>query len=497
MLDLSAFGSPRAVVLTAAGTSGFAGTEASVSTGFSNIDTITAPVAAGDQLTGDDATSDWNLAAVTTYTSGGQTVTFSGFNTLTGGALNDTFHVTAAQSLVLQGGAGSDTFDIDAVLTGSIDAGADSDTLDIGATVSGAVNGGAGIDTLQGSLIDLVVLTNSDISGFDGTEDSLNAGGANGFTDFETIVGNGGTLTGENLAATWLLDGTPTYTESGVSLNFSGFATLQGGTAVDTFNVTAASTFDLNGGNGNDVFDIDAIVTGAIDGQGGDNTLRGDVINAVLLTSSDAGGFDGDEPDIIGSFDNIRTLVGNGGTLTGQNATSTWTLNTAPTYATGGNTLNFSGFTTLAGGSGDDTFDVFAADFARAVTLAGNDAANDTLNFNAQSLSVVATPTMISAGSTVVTFGTIENVNITNLAATLTINGTNADNTLLVIEDGSGNVTYQLDGGAIVQVPSTTAIVFNAGDGDDELIVDYSATNGFFTNPITYHGGTQGPVVIG
>ena len=78
--------------------------------------------------------------------------------------------------------------------------------------------------------------------------------------------------------------------------------------------------------------------------------------------------------------------------------------------------------------------------------------------------------------------------------ATLTINGTNANNVLTVKEDGSGNVTYKLDGDPAVQIPAATAIIFNAGDGDGQLVVDYSPTvtmGGFFTNAITYNGGTQ------
>jgi hypothetical protein len=173
---------------------------------------------------------------------------------LNGGSSTDDFNVTAASAVSLSGGGGTDTFDIDGTITGFVD-------------------GQTGADVLQGNLIDAVSLGNANVNGFDGNESSIGAG----FNDVETITGNGGTLTGQNLASTWDLDGSPTYTEGGDTLNFSGFATLAGGSDVDQFNVTAASAFDLQGGGGNDVFDVDAALTGSDQrNHSGADTLQGE-----------------------------------------------------------------------------------------------------------------------------------------------------------------------------------------------------------------------------
>ena len=332
------------VVLTASTANGFTGTEADVTAGFAGIDTLTGTGAAGSSLTGENVVSTWGLDGTPTYFDGAQTLNFSGFATLQGGIAADTFNVTAATAEILKGGNGNDLLDIDAKLTGSID-------------------GEAGADTLQGDVIDVVVLTASTANGFTGTEADVTAG----FAGIDTLTGTGAvgsSLTGENVLSTWGLDGTPTYSDGPHTLNFSGFATLQGGTAADTFNVTAATAEILKGGNGKDLFDVDAKLTGSVDGEAGADTLQGDVINVVVLTKSTANGFTGTEADITGGFAGIDTLTGTGAagsSLTGVNAVSTWGLDGTPTYFDGAQTLDFSGFATLQGGTDADTFNVTAA----------------------------------------------------------------------------------------------------------------------------------------
>ena len=58
-----------------------------------------------------------------------------------------------------------------------------------------------------------------------------------------------------------------TDTVSTRTLSHSGFATLQGGSAIDTFNVRRSASKNLLGGDGVDVFNLDAALTGTIDGQ--------------------------------------------------------------------------------------------------------------------------------------------------------------------------------------------------------------------------------------
>tara|TARA_R110002072_G_scaffold243821_2_gene403150 strand:- start:147970 stop:171135 length:23166 start_codon:yes stop_codon:yes gene_type:complete len=233
---------------------------------------------------------------------------------------------------------------------------AGNDTLTIGNALADPVtfNGGTGSDTLDISALGSSAAINTvDGNGGDGTYT-----GGNSFSDIETLTGNSGTLTGPNATATWGLDGTPTITVSGNSVAFSGFATLLGGTSADTFNVTAASAFNLFGGTGADVFDIDAVLTGAADGEAGNDTLQGDLIDAATITTLDANGADGTEASVTGGFANVETITGNGGTLTGPNATATWDLDGTPTVTVSGNSVAFGGFAILQGGSSVDTFNV-------------------------------------------------------------------------------------------------------------------------------------------
>ena len=156
-LDLSGYTTVLDVNLTSTGaTDGFDGNTTGSATDpitgtFSDIDTIKAGSSGNDTLTGLATAGTWNLNAVTTYVNG-NTLTFSGFDTLDAGAGGDTFKILANQTLNLNGGAGADSFLFSngKVLTGSIDGEGGSDTLDlslystnlsVNLTTVGATNG--------------------------------------------------------------------------------------------------------------------------------------------------------------------------------------------------------------------------------------------------------------------------------------------------------------------------------------------------------------------
>ena len=92
--------------------------------------------------------------------------------------------------------------------------------------------------------------------------------------------------------------------------------------------------------------DLDAVLIGSIDGESGIDTLQGDLIDAVILTGTNGAGlgFNGTETSINGGFYEIENITGNGGTLTGRNISSTWSLAASPTYNDGTNTLGIIGF---------------------------------------------------------------------------------------------------------------------------------------------------------
>src|SRR5262249_36423444 len=150
------------------------------------------------------------------------------------------------------------------------------------------------------------------------------------------------TLQGSNSNASWKITGPDTGTLGNVS--FSSVGNLIGGSGQDTF-----------------AFSDNAVVSGTIDGGGGKDTIDWSAYmsgrHGTLIGAGGVDGFAGSESSIVGGFTDIDSLVGGAGqdTLTGLNAPATWTLLATDTYAST-NTLTFSGFENLVGGSGPDRF---------------------------------------------------------------------------------------------------------------------------------------------
>ena len=275
-------------------------------------------------ILGPNEAAAWNISGITgSLSSASGTIDFSGVSTLQGGSAVDTFTLGSASTFNLKGGDGLDVFALGGNwLTGSI----------AGEAAGGSITGiGSATLTAVGTT-----------AGFNGT--SANVSG--GFTDISDLSGSG-TLQGLDAVSSWATNGTSgTYTSTN-ALTFSGFGTAQGGNQADTFNVTAATTLNLKGGAGNDVFDIGAALTGSVNGETGSNTLQGSQISDVTLSGSAADGYAGTTAAVSGGFTNIRTFTGSGaGTLTGENAVSTWNLGASKTYDdnAGNGTLTFSGF---------------------------------------------------------------------------------------------------------------------------------------------------------
>ena len=211
------------------------------------------------------------------------------------------------------------------------------------------MDGGTGTNTLN--VAGSVTLTGSENDGsevgYAGTNGNLGTSGFVGISVLNDTNATPDALSGESGAyGTWTVgessSDTSTYadnTGTGVSLTFSGFSTLNAG-AGDTFNLTTdpSTGFTINGGAGTD-------------------TLTG-VFNPVLSSSSGSG-FSGTADNTI-SFTAIDVLDGTG-SLSGENAASTWTVyasSDSSTYYDGSSTLTFSGFNTLDAGTGGDTFNV-------------------------------------------------------------------------------------------------------------------------------------------
>lgn len=495
------------VALTGAGTTdGFAGTEGDVTAGFDNIDAITGT---GGTLKGLDAASTWDLndlvSFLPTYSSGANSLTFGGFGTLQGGSNVDTFNINTTVNFNLKGGAGADVFNLVTALTGSL-------------------NGEADTDVLQGSAINNVTLTSSGVNGFSGNENSITGG----FAEIDSLVGNGsGSLTGISVNSTWTLDGlAPTYKTASATLDLVGFTTLQGGSAVDLFNVTGDSAFELNGGLGNDKITINgATLTGSANGGGGNDTLDGQnstgplnlfggdgldvLIGGASADSLDGGlgndrlyGQAGDDTltggagndSLNGGADNDRVVEAINGNatvtntrITGGNGTDTLTqieeveltgnasnnLLDASAYTLGAVTLNGGdGNDTLAGGTnfgdvldGGDGVDLVKANVTGTVTLSDADLVSSGIT---DVLSNIETASLTGSASD-------DNIDATSFTGNATITGGAGNDTIVgaagasLLNGNNGNdvITGQAENDSLLGGAGNDTL--DGGDGDDRI----------------------------
>ena len=321
---------------------------------------------------------------------------FSGFGNLTGGAGDDTFHLTGTGSSIqnIDGSGGTNTLNVNGKGTGSqvnlgagsasgvsgfanissfvgggtgytlLNASAGGDTYNITGANSGNVSGfsfsgfgnltgGAGSDIFQ------LTATGSSIENIDGSggTNSLNiygkgtgsqvnlgagsASGVGGFTNIGIFGGGGTGYTLLNASAggdTYNITGADSGNVSGVG--FTGFGNLTGGAGDDTFHLTSAGSSIEN-----------------IDGSGGTNTLdiSGSADREIDLGNPSISG-------ISGGYTNITSFAGGGTGYTLLNASAggaTYNI----TGANSGNVsgISFSGFGNLTGGAGDDTFHLTSA----------------------------------------------------------------------------------------------------------------------------------------
>jgi hypothetical protein len=193
-------------------------------------------------------------------------------------------------------------------------------------TVDGAVNAGAGVAALTAGTN---VTTSAAVSGA-----SVNV--QFGQSAAGVFTANGGTT-------------------------FTGATTVTGGGSGNNFNVNTPIAANLIGGAGSDTFTLASALTGSVNGgAAATDTLQGAALsNATLTVAGPAHGFSGTISGVSAGFQNIDTLNATG-TLTGANTTATWTgsVSNAGSYTDGSNTLTFSGFGNLTGGTGNDTFNV-------------------------------------------------------------------------------------------------------------------------------------------
>lgn len=416
-------GGTDADVLANAGDVELSGSQAGTAAGgtsFSEIETLASGGAFS--LTGTGAAEAFVVNAANGGTVAG--LTFGGYDTLNGAGGSDSFTISGGSVVTLNGGTGADTFDFNGGTVASVSGGDDADTFNLGAGGVGTMAGGDG-----GT--DADVLNNAGDVVLSGSQTGT-AGGGTTFSEIETLASGGMfRLTGTAAADTFVVNaanggtvrelhfsgynrlsggaGGDTFTlevaAAGMTLEggdgadtlqgrddfddefalngaialtgvtASGFETADGRGGRDSFTVTAPTTANLIGGADDDLFTINADLSGSISGGAGSDTLTGSAINAVTLTSTAADGFGGTEAEVGGGFSGIDVVQGSGAatSLTGRDASATWTLAAEQTYESEGRELRFEGFSTLQGGSGADTFNVTVATSADLKGGAGGD----------------------------------------------------------------------------------------------------------------------------
>ncbi|HUO44617.1 MAG TPA: filamentous hemagglutinin N-terminal domain-containing protein, partial [Burkholderiales bacterium] len=121
-INWTAYTTGRSVTLTATAPVGFAGNEASIGGGFSNINSIAGAGTGGNTLTGANVVATWNITGSNSgsYVNGIHALAFGGFQNLTGNANSDSFAFSdgAGVSGVIDGAAGANTLDWSAYTTG-------------------------------------------------------------------------------------------------------------------------------------------------------------------------------------------------------------------------------------------------------------------------------------------------------------------------------------------------------------------------------------------
>lgn len=358
-LDYSVDAAATSILLTGSSTDGYAGYGNGIVGGFSGIDAVTGSGISNSSVTGEDVASSWTLGAgADSYQGSGVALAFDGFDYVQGGNANNSFDVQTGHGIAtLLGGNGDDSFTLGATVA----------TLDGGNHILGdAIVGTASGDTVQ-------------LAG--GGAGDFNGGS---FAGIEVLDGAGGTdaLTAADSYNIWTVaddDG------SVQGFSFYSFEDLFGGSDTDQFSISGTHSGGISGNDGSDLFTLAsgaAVAGGITGGTGTFDIVRGDNAAAdavVLAVGAGSGtfnstGFAGIE-SVDGGFDG-------GNSLTGSSSGETFNI----IGATSGSVLgliDFTGFDTLAGGAGADTFEL-----QNLVVFAGNlagDAGNDAFVINGDS----------------------------------------------------------------------------------------------------------------
>ncbi len=506
-LDFSADANPITVNLQTNTVSGIGGT-------FSGFQNIIGSSIGSDTLVGANTNNIWTITGANSGNIN-NTFSFTGFQNLTGGTLNDTFRLLTPGfvSGVINGGLGSNTVDYSQRTNGAVinlqtgaatsigggftaiqsfigSSGADdlligantANTWNITGGNSGNVNGTTfftGIKNLTGgSLNDSFVFSptgfvSGSIVGGTGsntldyshrtagivTNLQTNTSTAIGktFSSISLIIGSNlgsDLLIGNNYVNLWDITGTNSgvVTSPYTTTNFQGIANLQGGSLNDTFRFESAGS-----------------VSGNVNGQGGTNTLDYSTRSTAITTNL----FSNTSTSIGGTFASIGNLIGSGSTndtLIADNTFNTWTI-TGANSGNINNKFNFSSIENLTGGTNVDVFS-----FAGGGSVSGN--------VNGASPETIATGDWLDYGALSVNItvnlatGTANNIghvgNVQNVHGGSSVNSLTGSSQGNILVGGAGSDTIMGGSGRSLLIGGLGSDTVKGGAAQDIVIGGYT-----------------------
>ena len=455
-----------------------AGSVTGISGGFTNI----------GNLTGGTGTDSFTLSGGTV--SGAIDGGLTGANTLIADNTANTWTISGADAGTVTGITGG--FTNIGNLTGGT--GTDSYTIS-GGSLSGAINGGlSGVNSLTGdNLASTWLISAADggsVNNANGTVSFTNIGNLTGGTGTDSFTLNGGTvsgaidggltgvntLTADNVTNSWAISGADAGSVTGLTGGFTNISTLIGGSGADTFSFTGA-----------------AVLNGPVNGGAGSDTLDFSSYGTAVSASptvAGAGNVSGTvDPIVYATGDDYAGMenVITSGALSGPNGqTNVWDITGVNAFTLNGTT--YSGVTAVLGGDQIDTFTIQdGGQLTGATAIDGGTGANSIISVG----NATWTLTGGDAGSIATTAGATSFVNIQTLTG------------------GAGNDSFVLNGGTLsgainggLGVNTLTADnlantwVINAADGGTVTGITGGFTNignligGTNTDSFTLSGGT-------
>ncbi len=401
-----------------------------------------------DTLVGTGGADNFVINAANSGTHNG-TLVFAAIESLSGGLGADSFVFNDGGSLTgsIDGGGASDSINFAAVLA-NVFVNLQTTAVTAGVSLLGSFTAletiiGGGNDTLQGdNTANTFTVTGLD----DGTVDTftfvdfanLSAGSAgdsfvlNGGTLSGALSGGAGadTLTAANVINAWVINAVNAGTVTGIGGGFAGVENVVGGSQTDTF-------------------DLQGSISGSLNGAGGVDTLNFFADTTIVLSAANAGSATG-----LGSgFSAVESVTGTGAAdiLTGSGANETFNVSANFNGTLG--SLAFTGFETLRGGAGNDSF-VFGNGLR--VNAVDGELGTDTL-----SLAAYTTPQTFL-------FGAANDAGTVNGMTFVSTENVTAGSAGDVFDfDGAGRITGTLDAGSGIDVMDfaslTSAISFTVG----------------------------------